>query len=100
VAEVSDERLTAYADDALDPMDRATVEAGLDQLRPKERTLIAMVCVDGLTYQEASEILGVPVGTVMSRLARARLALHDAINRAQLYKAKTKMETHRGRRVR
>jgi len=86
VAEVSDEMLMAYADGALDAADEnrlalAEVLRGLDQLRPKERALIAMVCVDGLTYQDASEILGVPVGTVMSRLARARLALHNAIHR-------------------
>jgi RNA polymerase sigma-70 factor (ECF subfamily) len=76
----------------------AEVLRGLDQIRPKERALIAMVCVDGLTYQEAAEILGVPVGTIMSRLARARLSLHDAINRVR--KANATMETRRGRTVR
>jgi RNA polymerase sigma-70 factor (ECF subfamily) len=78
----------------------AEVLRGLDQLRSEQRALIAMVCVDGLTYQEASEILGVPVGTVMSRVARARLALHDAMHRVQLSGAKTKTETRRGRGVR
>jgi len=61
--------------------------------------LIALVCVDGLTYQEAAEVLKVPVGTVMSRLARARLAIHDAINGAPA-KATTTMETRRVRSVR
>jgi RNA polymerase sigma-70 factor (ECF subfamily) len=60
---------------------------GLDQLSPEHRVLIALVCVDGLTYTEAAEILGLPVGTVMSRLARARLALHDVMNRAPAFKA-------------
>jgi len=58
----------------------AEVLRGLDQLSPEHRVLIGLVCVDGMTYKQASEILELPVGTVMSRLARARLALHDAIN--------------------
>ena len=61
--------------------------------------LIALVCVDGLTYQEAADVLKVPVGTVMSRLARARLAIHEAINRAPA-KATVAMETRRVRSVR
>ena len=66
---------------------------GLDQLSPDHRVLIALVCVDGLSYQEAADILQMPVGTVMSRLARARLALHDAINRAPAPRATPKSET-------
>lgn len=38
-----------------------------------QRTVLILVAVEGLSYQEASEVLGVPIGTVMSRLARARL---------------------------
>jgi len=71
---------------------RAQVLRGLDQLSPEHRVLIGLVCVDGMTYKEASEVLELPVGTVMSRLARARLALHDAINRTLVSR-----ETRRGR---
>lgn len=39
------------------------------------RLVLALVTVEGLSYQEASSVIGVPVGTVMSRLARARLEL-------------------------
>jgi RNA polymerase sigma-70 factor (ECF subfamily) len=70
----------------------ADVLKALDQLSPKHRALIALVCVDGLTYREAAEVLNLPVGTVMSRLARARLALHDAIYRASAKPTK-KLET-------
>jgi RNA polymerase sigma-70 factor (ECF subfamily) len=80
-------------------LELAAVLRGLEQLSPEHRVLIALVCVDGLTYQEAAEVLKVPVGTVMSRLARARLAIHDAINGAPA-KATATMETRRVRSVR
>jgi RNA polymerase sigma-70 factor, ECF subfamily len=75
----------------------AEVTRGLAQLAPEHRVLIALVCVDGLTYKEAAAILDLPIGTVMSRLARARLALHDAINKRPLRTATTPMEIRRGR---
>ena len=42
---------------------------------PDQRTALLLVTVDGLSYKETAEIVGVPVGTIMSRLARARIAL-------------------------
>ena len=59
----------------------AEVVRGLMQLPAEHRVVIALVCVEDLSYQEAADVLELPVGTVMSRLARARLALNDAINR-------------------
>ena len=43
--------------------------------------MIELVDIAGFRYSETAEILGVPVGTVMSRLSRARLALLEAIDR-------------------
>jgi RNA polymerase sigma-70 factor (ECF subfamily) len=40
--------------------------------------VLLLVCVEELSYQEVSEVLGVPIGTVMSRLARARSMLRAA----------------------
>lgn len=54
--------------DELDPV----VREALASLSTKHRAVIALVDLDGLTYQEAAGVLGVPVGTVMSRLHRAR----------------------------
>jgi RNA polymerase sigma-70 factor, ECF subfamily len=54
------------------------VAGAIDRLLPDQRILIVLVCVDGLTYKEAADVLEIPIGTVMSRLARARRALHEA----------------------
>ncbi|MEX5635858.1 RNA polymerase sigma factor [Parafrankia sp. FMc2] len=51
------------------------VLGGLRSLKRNELEVIMMVAVEGLTYAEASMALGVPVGTVRSRLARARARL-------------------------
>jgi RNA polymerase sigma-70 factor, ECF subfamily len=50
-------------------------EAAMAELPEDQREVMMLVCVDELTYKEAAEVIGVPIGTVMSRLARARLAL-------------------------
>jgi RNA polymerase sigma-70 factor (ECF subfamily) len=43
------------------------------------RILIALTSIDGRTYQQAAEIVQAPIGTVMSRLARARKKLHELL---------------------
>ena len=43
-----------------------------DKLPPRDRDVISMVAIDGLKYAEAAEILEIPVGTIRSRLSRAR----------------------------
>lgn len=55
------------------------VRAAMGLLPEDQRAVLMLVCVEGHTYREASEVLGIPIGTVMSRLSRARLALHDAV---------------------
>jgi len=57
----------------------AAVSEGMDRLPPDQQVLVAMVCVDGLSYKDAASILNVPIGTVMSRLSRARQALYQHI---------------------
>ncbi len=56
------------------------VIAHIGELTSEQQLLITMVCVDNMSYREAAEALGVPIGTVMSRLARARKALHVSMN--------------------
>ena len=60
------------------------VAAALARLPAEQRAVVALVCVEGASYKEAAEITGVPIGTVMSRLARARRALHAVVNQPGL----------------
>ena len=49
----------------------------IDTLPPDQRAVLLLVGIEGFTYREAAETLDIPVGTVMSRLARARAALSE-----------------------
>jgi RNA polymerase sigma-70 factor (ECF subfamily) len=51
------------------------VWAAMRELPDEQREAIALVCIEGLAYREAADALGVPIGTVTSRLARGREAL-------------------------
>jgi DNA-directed RNA polymerase specialized sigma24 family protein len=44
-----------------------------------QRTLLILICVDGMSYKEAAEVLDVPLDVIASRMARARQALHEQI---------------------
>lgn len=50
-------------------------QQGIDALPDEQREVLAMVAIAGMAYREAAEALAIPIGTVMSRLARARAAL-------------------------
>jgi RNA polymerase sigma-70 factor, ECF subfamily len=49
----------------------------VDALPDAQRVVILLVAVEGLTYREAADVLEVPIGTVMSRLSRARLTIGE-----------------------
>ena len=51
------------------------VEQAILRLPEEFRSVLVLVCVDELSYREAADVLGIPIGTVMSRLARARKAV-------------------------
>ena len=50
------------------------IERGLVLLPQEQREVLLLVTLEGLSYREAAEVQGVPIGTVMSRLSRARTA--------------------------
>ena len=49
------------------------------RLSAEHREVLLLVAIEGLRYEEAAEILELPLGTVRSRLSRARQALRDAL---------------------
>jgi RNA polymerase sigma-70 factor (ECF subfamily) len=51
----------------------------MEQLPDEQRLVLTLVSVDGLSYEEAASVLEIPIGTVMSRLARARRRLHELL---------------------
>jgi RNA polymerase sigma-70 factor (ECF subfamily) len=62
-----------------DHLTRNDIAKAMSGLSIEHRQILVLVGVEELTYQEMAEELGVPLGTVMSRLARARVALRAAL---------------------
>jgi RNA polymerase sigma-70 factor (ECF subfamily) len=60
-------------------VDLVTVSEGMQLLSPGHREILMLVCVQGMRYEDASAHLGIPVGTVRSRLSRARKQLQDIL---------------------
>ena len=50
------------------------------KLPEEQRTVLLLVVVEGASYKEASDLLGIPIGTVTSRLARARTAIKEFVD--------------------
>lgn len=57
----------------------AEIRQALDALPIEQRTVLLLCVVEGFTCREAAEILDVPIGTVMSRLSRARQELRQTL---------------------
>jgi RNA polymerase sigma-70 factor, ECF subfamily len=60
---------------------RKTQDAIAD-LPEEQREVLCLVTIEGLPYKEAAGVLGIPIGTVMSRLSRARAAVTAAVHGA------------------
>lgn len=83
--DVTFERSTRHAEtttpehDVVEPVFDTTVQDAFDALPHDFRQVVELVDLNGLAYAEAAEVIGVPVGTVMSRLHRARKRIRAAI---------------------
>ena len=62
---------------------KETLARALDRLAPEFREVIVLRELEGLSYKEISAVAGVPVGTVMSRLSRARTRLQEALRKEE-----------------
>ena len=59
--------------------DQEQIQSALQQLSPPFREIILLCDVEEMSYQETADTLGVPIGTVMSRLSRARKAMRKLL---------------------
>lgn len=66
-------------DQGSDPAMRIAIFRALETLPDEQRKPLLLTAVEGFSYREAADILGVPVGTVMSRIWRARSALAESL---------------------
>jgi len=57
----------------------AKVKKAMAKLPEDQRVVLGLVAIEGYAYKDAAAMLDCPIGTVMSRLARARTALADAL---------------------
>ena len=67
-----DETMVVTAPDQEDALRHRDLLRALDALSEDHRSVLLLVSVEDLSYSETAEVLGVPIGTVMSRLARGR----------------------------
>lgn len=58
----------------------ADTARALDKLTDEQREALLLVAIEGLSYAEAASALGIPLGTLMSRIARARETLRDLLD--------------------
>jgi RNA polymerase sigma-70 factor (ECF subfamily) len=63
-----------------DPLELRDLDAALRQLPVEQREVLLLVGLEQLSYAEVSKALGIPVGTVMSRLSRGRERLRAAMS--------------------
>lgn len=73
------DRLVSAEDTVLLGTEHGDLAGALDRLSPELRAVVQATVVDGLTMREASKMLGVPSGTVKTRMLRARQQLREAL---------------------
>lgn len=72
-------QLAVAQDDAL--IDQLTLQAAMGRLCHDHHEILTLIDMIGFSYREAAELLGVPIGTVMSRISRARRVLLQELKR-------------------
>ena len=69
-----------------------TVKLEMAKLPRRQREIIALIDIVGLSYAETAQLLDVPIGTVMSRISRARRMLLDAIGSSNIHELPVKKQ--------
>ena len=73
--------------------DAALIARAMRNLPGRFQQLLVLRELEGLSYRELADVVGIPIGTVMSRLSRAREALRGALN-SELNSSRTSARTH------
>jgi RNA polymerase sigma-70 factor (ECF subfamily) len=77
---VAEEAGEEVGSDAMEQASNAmSVQSAMARLPEDQRTAVSLVLVEGLPYKEAADVLDIPIGTLTSRLARARAALQTLL---------------------
>ena len=74
-----DDHLPAAESDN-DPLERSRLEIALNSLGEEYRAVLMLVVVEGYSYRDVADMLDIPIGTVMSRLSRARRKMTSLLN--------------------
>ena len=77
---VHSDRLVSAEDTALLATEHGDLGGAIDRLSPELRAVVQATVIDGLTTREAARVLGVPSGTVKTRMMRARHQLREALS--------------------
>jgi RNA polymerase sigma-70 factor (ECF subfamily) len=81
--ELAEEPSISGEDVAIGELSLREVDRAMTKLNEHHRAVITLIAVEGLTYKDAAKVLDVPIGTVMSRLARARAVLASVLGDAE-----------------
>jgi len=76
---VHSERLVSAEDSVLLSVEHGDLGGAIDRLSPELRAVVQATVIDGLTTREAAQVLGIPSGTVKTRMMRARQQLREAL---------------------
>lgn len=68
--------IRAQQNDGLEVRD---LDVALARLSPEQRAVLLLVTLEEFSYEDTAKILGIPTGTVMSRLSRARASLREQL---------------------
>jgi RNA polymerase sigma-70 factor (ECF subfamily) len=76
------------------------LERALDRIPDEQRQVLLLVGMEGMSYEETARVVGVPIGTIMSRVARGRDALRRSMMQAEPALAETGTGDRRARHLR
>jgi len=80
IAALVESAVPGRCDNADEDVRLCELQSGLQRLPPEQREVVLLVSIEGLSYRQVARVLGIPVGTVMSRLHRGRQALQRWMN--------------------